>query len=73
MKETKSVEWSYPTSPNADRFRFKDGCWTVQIIGKDDMPRTVAGFATRDEAIQNASKMPLPWNRLFLHYHPMPI
>lgn len=62
--QTKRIEWSYPTSPNANKFGFKDGCWTVEIVSANGIPRAVKGFATLEEASANASAMPLPWDRL---------
>jgi len=62
-KQTKRIEWSYPTSPNAERLGFPNtGCWTVEIV-TDDMPRAVKGFATLEEASANASAIALPWDR----------
>ncbi len=61
--DTKSVEYSYPSSPNADRFGFADGCWTVEVIsGITGYPRAVRAFGTQAQAIDNASKMGLEWN-----------
>jgi hypothetical protein len=60
--QTKRIEWSYPTSPNADKFGFKDGCWCVEIV-TNGLPRAVNGFATLEEASAKASAMPLPWDR----------
>ena len=66
----KAVEWSYPTSPNAERFGFPSGCWTVEIIdGATLLPRAVAGFADRVSAIRNATKIGVPWYPLWLRFH----
>jgi hypothetical protein len=44
------IEWSYPTSPNADRFGFKCGCYTVQLVLDDRYQKALYGFATELEA-----------------------
>jgi hypothetical protein len=50
------VNWSYPTSPNAERAGCsKTGCWTVSRIdrkrnGDRRPPKAVKHFATREEA-----------------------
>ena len=44
------IEWSYPTSPNADRFGFRNGCYTVQIVLDDRSQKALYGFATELEA-----------------------
>ena len=64
--ETKAVAYAYPTSPSADKFGFKSGCYTVDIVDAHHMPRAVAAFATWEEACANADKINLPWNPLFL-------
>ncbi len=71
MTITKQVEWSYPTSPNADRFKFKTGCWTVETVEGHNPPVARAAFATREEAMQNADTMPYAWNPLFLQFNPI--
>jgi hypothetical protein len=45
----KTVDWSYPSSPNAERFGFSAGCWTVSTVSSAG-PVAMAGFATRAEA-----------------------
>lgn len=72
---TKSVDWSYPSSANAVRFRFPKGCWTVSIQRSAGIPEAVKGFATREEAITEAAKMRMagvivPWNKIFLKMNP---
>src|ERR1700753_2206942 len=57
-----SVDWSYPTSPNADRFGFRKGCWTGERIGfATDQHRRVAisGHSTRAEAYGAAIELGL--------------
>ena len=67
--KTKSVEWSYSTSPNADRFGFKDGCWTVQICNGASVPKAVAAFGTEAEAITCAAGIRLEWNPAYTRFH----
>lgn len=52
--KTKSVEWSYPTSPNAKGF--PRGCWSVEVAGE-----AVAHYAARREAVEHADRLPEPW------------
>jgi hypothetical protein len=44
------IEWSYPTSPNANRFGFAQGCYTVQLVLDDRSQKALYGFATELEA-----------------------
>jgi hypothetical protein len=44
------IEWSYPTSPNADRFGFRNGCYTIQLVLDDRSQKALYGFATELEA-----------------------
>ena len=44
------IEWSYPSSPNADRFGFKQGCYTVELVLDDRYQKALYGFATELEA-----------------------
>jgi len=67
--KTKSVEWSYPTSPNAVRFGFKNGCWTVQICTGTGEPRSIAAFITKAEAIAHAQQIKLDWNPAYTRFH----
>lgn len=70
--KTKSIGWSYPSSPNADRFKFKAGCWTVStterngITGIPSLPCAVAAFATRAEAEAHGRALPFPWDASYL-------
>jgi hypothetical protein len=74
--KTKSVEWSYPTSGNAVRFRFRDtGCWTVETMTKGAaLPVAVAAFLDKGEAISFARRsLPdVPWSRYYLQFNPDP-
>lgn len=69
MNKYKLIEWSYPSSPNADRFGFKDGCWTVEIV-TGGLPRAISGHANRLEALAIAQKMPLPWDPIAVQIRP---
>jgi len=57
----KSIDWSYPTSANAERFGFNDGCWTVSVKEPGGLPNADAGFATKAEAIEHAQSLPYDW------------
>ena len=61
----KRVEWSYPTSDNAERLGFgKTGCYSVEV-GEENKPfRAIIGFASLVEARFAAEAMPMPWSRL---------
>jgi hypothetical protein len=57
----KSIEWSYPTSTNANKFGFaNDGCYTVEMVDSfgNNLPKAIKGFATLDEAINYANTLP---------------
>ena len=59
---TKSVEWSYPTSPNAERFGHKKtGCWTVHVGRK-----TVAAFTSEGAAVVYARTLPNQWCPMYI-------
>ncbi len=64
--KTKRIEYSYPTSPNADRFGFKSGCYTVEMGECPQLKpfKAIAGFATLNEAKQFAVRLPEPFDRL---------
>lgn len=63
----KSVDWSYPTSTNAARFKKPRGCWTVSLTSWTNEERTalgtkaVAAFDTEAEAEAAAEAMPEKW------------
>lgn len=63
----KSIDWSYPTSTNASRFKKPAGCWTISLTdwtSKDRRSLTtkaVAAFDTKQEAEQAAEAMPQRW------------
>lgn len=49
------VDWSYPTSDNASKFGFyRTGCWTVSKRCNPKPPQALAGFASREDALQYA-------------------
>lgn len=66
-QQYKEIGWSYPTSPNAKRFGFKQGCFTVSTVdyvnGTPKPPKAVAGFATLKEAIEFLATMKQPLSR----------
>jgi hypothetical protein len=63
----KSINWSYPSSTNANKFGFKAGCWTVSVGEQSTPPIAIAGFATAEQAVQFALTLPEPWSRWQLH------
>lgn len=70
--KTKTVNFSYPTSPNAQRFGFnKTGCFTVELTDPKGIvyPEPLRAFATWDEAVNDAKTMPNAWDRCFLQFH----
>lgn len=62
---TKRIEWSYPTSTHATKFKLgKVGAWTVQVCKPGRIPDAVAGFADYGKAKAYAELLPCPWDRL---------
>ena len=62
----KSVDWSYPTSTNAQRFGCAGvGCWTVNLttIGEKSAETRAAsgGYASEADALRAASTYSEPW------------
>lgn len=72
MKVTKQVEWAYPSSPNADRFHFARGCWTVQTVTDNQPPVALSGHSSRDEALLVAMALPHPWSWCWLQFNEPP-
>ncbi len=69
--KTKSVCYSYPTSPNAERFKLRNGGYCVSTITHTQIsepwpPQAIAMFPTLDEAKAYADKLELPYDRLSL-------
>jgi hypothetical protein len=67
MKSYKLVEWSYPSSPNAEQFGFaKKGCYTLHTANTEFVPfdghKTIGGFATLSEAKAAGEPLPFPWH-----------
>jgi hypothetical protein len=67
--KTKSVDWSYPTSPNAHRFGFKDGCYTISTTEGCQLPVAVSGHATKEQAMEASKAIPLPWSKSFQRFN----
>lgn len=64
--KTKAVAYAYATSPNADKFRLKDGGFVVEVIEVSPVrkpPVAVAGFTTIEEAKEHAHTLPYAWDR----------
>ncbi len=63
--KTKKVEFSYPSSPNADKFGFNKGCYTVELVDADGFPEVISGHETLKEAMLAADSLPNEWYLLF--------
>ena len=59
---TKSLEYAYPTSDNANRFGYENkGCWYVVIRGAES--ETVVGeraFTSKEEAVESFKAVDAP-------------
>jgi hypothetical protein len=65
MKKTKLIEYSYPSSPNAERFKLSSGGYCVEIIKftpERQPPIAIAGFKTIEEAERFAATLPEPFD-----------
>jgi hypothetical protein len=63
MLRYKAVCYAYPTSTSAERHGFsKDGCWLVEVDGGP-----TRAYATKEEAIEAASEIDLPWSKFSAH------
>lgn len=64
--DAKGVDYSYPSSTNAQRFGFaKQGCWTVSLHSPDHTPIALAAFPTEAMAYDFANQHPAPWHPLW--------
>lgn len=69
--KTKSVEFAYPSSPQANRFGFaKLGCYVVELSEGTNPPIAIAGYFTKLEAWQHADTLPEPWSPSFTRFTP---
>jgi hypothetical protein len=69
MNETKQIDWSYPSSPNAVNMGFgRVGCWTVSIATGDEPAVAVEGFANLADAVDYAKTLPIPFGYLWRKY-----
>ena len=66
-KMKKTVEFSYPTSNNANKFGFKEGCYCVELIPDNGYPKAIAAYKTEREAIDHAHSLDYPWSFCWLH------
>lgn len=58
----KTLEWSYPTSPNAERAGMsRTGCWTISVGDGVRVSRVVSHHANPSEALAAADAMGEPW------------
>ena len=70
----KYIDWSYPTSTNAERFGFSDiGCWTILVGPRAEFQAAVSGYATIEEAQAAAEALPHDWhpNPIFSQHRPV--
>lgn len=61
--KTVAVSWSYPSSPNATRFRFPNGCWTVETREGSAAPFALSGYTNKADAFTAARSTGLPLSR----------
>jgi len=62
--QTKLVDYSYPTSPNASKHGFgKTGCYTVSVARGHAPGKAIKAFATKPDALAFASTLPMPFHR----------
>ena len=59
----KSVQYSYPSSPNAERFGYEDGCYTIEVGDESKPLSAVAAFETLEEAREHADGIELPYSK----------
>lgn len=63
----KQISWSYPSSPNAEKFGFSNGCYSVATVSSPNwIPRYFAGFKTFEEAKTFADTLEFEWSRYTL-------
>jgi hypothetical protein len=68
----KSVDYSYPTSPNAERFGFsKSGCYTISLNDPTGVrtPVAVSAYSTLDEALKAVGQMPQPEYEILMMFY----
>lgn len=66
---TKLVSYSYPTSPNARRFKLGDGGYCVEYSTQRE---PIAGFNTFEQAWRYAETLPEQWDTFTLKPQPSP-
>lgn len=68
----KSLEWSYPTSPNAEAFGFKGGCWTIHLKAPGLVNVAVRAFGneSKAQAIACLKSLPFPLSEICAKVHP---
>lgn len=63
----KIIGYSYPSSTNASKFGFaKVGCFSVEILTRNSIPKALKGFATIEEARAFAETLNHPWGKYSL-------
>lgn len=68
--KVKSVEYAYPSSIIAARFKMSNGCWTVQVGEQDSPLAAISAHNSRESAMFNARMLDLPWLMAFRLIHP---
>ena len=67
--QTKQVEYSYPTSPNAEKFNMSGtGCYTVELVSGTNRPVALSGHKTLAGAMTAARQLKQDWRPLWLRY-----
>lgn len=61
MLEEKQVDYCYPTSPDATKFKQPLGCFCVAVSINKRPAISVSAHDTEREAIDAAEKLPMPW------------
>ena len=62
--QTKLVDYSYPTSPNAKKHGFGSvGCYTVSVATGHAPARAVQAFADKNAAFAFARTLPMPFHK----------
>lgn len=60
MKGTKQVGYSFPTSPNAIKFKVNGG---YVVVINNPSPESIAMFDTENEAYEYADNIDMPYSR----------
>ncbi len=65
--KTKALAYAYASSPDAARYGFpKTGCYLVETQVGSNPAKSLAGYATKAEAMAHLNRIDLPLNRYSL-------